>query len=161
MVKSLQKTEHFMTNHIERFIDSIIEREARSNTMFCLVMMGVSKAWIAEEKLVHTSVYKNYIASLWVTAEYLPEKIVSTAYFGEVQYLVKWQVWDESANTVERYETIAHTHAFGEYTRLADGPIIAAYRGMVVQKQKFYYEKELNQKKSKKTLKRLKKRKLC
>ncbi len=52
MVKSLQKTEHFMTNHIERFIDSIIEREARSNTLFCLVKMGVSKAWIAEEKLV-------------------------------------------------------------------------------------------------------------
>ena len=63
--------------------------------------------------------------------------------------------------TVERSETIAHTQAFEEYTRLADDPIIAAYRRMVVQKQKFYYEKELNQKKSKKTLKRLKKRKLC
>jgi hypothetical protein len=63
--------------------------------MFCLVKMGSSKAWIAEEVILHTTVYKNYIATLGATAEYLPEKIVSTAYFGEVQYLVKWQGWDE------------------------------------------------------------------
>ena len=161
MVKSFQNSTNFMNNHLERSIDSIIEREAHGNSMMCLVKMGSSKSWIFEESILHTTVYKNFIAQLGDSAEHLPEKIVSTAYFGEVQYLVKWQGWAESFNTVERHETIAHTQAFEDCTRLADDPIIAAYRRMVVQKQKYFYEKAANQKKFKKPAKRLQKRKLC